>query len=253
MKKSEEMEAQVQSCHLHFKDRFGLPVAVQVFCSALLGHDGKPMYFLGIREDADTSGLRALRQQEAVANSIPEASVIGFPADFNTDNVGDHGRTQDSHNNGSRRSRNDSVRSSSNSSNSSTRGTPHLTFSQALQSSRITWSTVSDRRRKQIRNKGCIITPPETIILLVEEFMSRINCDATNIYVARCCQWHLALGTILQALKMEMKNPCDASFSSCHDKQCCQCRLMAENDEEQCPLCGQDRFYAPPHVTRMQL
>merc|ERR1719217_2028939 len=53
--KNDEMEtqaqSQAQSCHLHLVDRWGVAVAVQLFCSALPDHDGKPMYFLGIREE----------------------------------------------------------------------------------------------------------------------------------------------------------------------------------------------------------
>lgn len=90
----ESMGTQIRSLHLHLQDHFGLQLAVQLFCSALLDSDGKPMYLLGIREDtsAETAGLAELQtaQQEATSSStstssFPSPAVIGNPADSTID------------------------------------------------------------------------------------------------------------------------------------------------------------------------
>merc|ERR1711957_864817 len=243
--KSEEVSTQAQSCHLHFKDRFCIPVAVQVFCSALLDYDGQPMYFLGIREDAD-AGLRAEQQQEALAESSatgnPEAQLIGNADSFSMHSLCPRTSPRKCRSSRSRCS-NSSRRDSGGKAGSST-GTPR-DFSDHIGPLRRDIARASHSRAKW--NGGFEITPENSVEQIIDQGVMHLNCDAKHPGYRRCCQWHLALSALDHSLKNLMKRPCDQSYTTQYDllQQCVECKFLWGIAQDACGMCGCNLFQGP--------
>eukprot|EP00746_Dinoflagellata_sp_MGD_P155280 gnl/MRDRNA2_/MRDRNA2_85287_c0_seq1.p1 gnl/MRDRNA2_/MRDRNA2_85287_c0~~gnl/MRDRNA2_/MRDRNA2_85287_c0_seq1.p1 ORF type:complete len:607 (+),score=56.37 gnl/MRDRNA2_/MRDRNA2_85287_c0_seq1:272-1822(+) len=237
----DERDSRVQSCHLHLIDKYGLPVAVQLFCSALLGQDDKPIYLVGIREDSDAevAGVRAMRQQEALATSpvtnTPEASLLGLSVDFSTDDVrGDASRPGHANISAGRRrnparSGSGSTRHNISSGNSSSSSSSAGGSGPPVSSNRGTAphpkahdvGTIQDGdihghggcRRGTGYYRGFSITPVKAIKDFLVAGMLRVNVHPGDPYAVQCCQWHLSLWSVKCALKDLAAMKCKTSWS----------------------------------------
>lgn len=212
---------QAPSLHLDLQDKYGLRLAVQLFCSALLDADGRPMYLLGIRADTDaeSAAMTAMQQVQAqeeatsshVMQSLPEASVIGCPAELHASNV------------------NLSVAGSSRRESLGSR-------SSASCSSHSRSSSSDDRATGPRTVPRWAVSMSEgNLLALAASSLNKIPCDRSS-----CCLWHYALSQLRVGLtKLELSaSACKKEWKPSDDWQCPICKsLNFEVDENCCTCC----------------
>lgn len=256
--------------------------AVQIFCSALQGSDGNLIYLLGIREDheAEGPGIAALRQAEheaavdaRIASSAPqpyvigrcdaprevqqkeeaansaiignlEASAIALPTKFGPENVPGQNRMR------SISSRSSSSSSSGNSGRGDIAGSRIGTPRHSPNRGKITRHSAYDQAGRNsercdaaTRNviNGFATTDQNDIQLFLQNLLRRINFQI-DIRGLLCCLKHASVQIVLMALRDMEEQRCDRSFMPFNCKQCTNCNLMAEEDEEFCFYCESPAF-----------
>merc|ERR1712118_208357 len=88
---------------------------------------------------------------------------------------------------------------------------------------------------------GFPITEQDDLRMSLDELLMRINFRI-GIGDLNCCLKHLSIQYVLLTLRNMMKQRCDHSFTPSKYKQCINCDLMAEEDEELCWGCESAEF-----------